>query len=55
MRGSSFSSADVMLEDCFLERHSPDVEAGCAPLLTPSGLLAEMRCGPWTLSYPIPV
>ncbi len=35
-----------MLEDCFLERHSPDVEAGAAPLLTPSGLLAEMRCAP---------
>ncbi|KAK9826366.1 hypothetical protein WJX81_002936 [Elliptochloris bilobata] len=42
-RGSSFSSADVMLQDCFLDRPSPDVESGVAPLLTPSGLLAELR------------
>lgn len=33
-----------MLQDCFLERASPDIEAGLAPLLTPSGLLAELRC-----------
>lgn len=45
MAGGSCSSADVMLENCFLERHSPDIESGIASLLTPSGLLAEMRCG----------
>ena len=33
-----------MLQDCFLDRPSPDIEAGLAPLLTPSGLLAELRC-----------
>ena len=54
MAGGSCSSADVMLENCFLERHSPDIESGMASLLTPSGLLAEMRCGSLLLHCSIP-